>query len=54
MGRHQALVRAPARHGRPPVDATKLVPLTFVVVVLLVGMGGVLFLADVFNPVQLL
>ncbi|MCM3500563.1 site-2 protease family protein [Microbacterium sp. P26] len=37
-----------------PVDATKLVPLTFVVVVLLVGMGGVLFLADVFNPVQLL
>ncbi|MEZ3156300.1 site-2 protease family protein [Microbacterium sp. BWR-S6Y] len=37
-----------------PVDATKLVPLTFVVVVLLVGMGGVLFLADVFNPVQIL
>lgn len=37
-----------------PVDATKLVPVTFVVVVLLVGMGGVLFLADVFNPVQLL
>ena len=26
----------------------------FVVVVLLIGMGGVLFLADVFNPVQLL
>lgn len=37
-----------------PVDATKLVPVTFVVVVLLVGMGGVLFLADIFNPVQLL
>lgn len=37
-----------------PVDATKLVPVTFVVVVLLVGMGGILFLADVFNPVQLL
>ncbi|CAH0321966.1 RIP metalloprotease [Microbacterium sp. Bi128] len=37
-----------------PVDATKLVPLTFVVVVLLIGMGGVLFLADVFNPIQLL
>ncbi|MFF7681390.1 M50 family metallopeptidase [Microbacterium sp. NPDC007973] len=37
-----------------PVDATKLVPVTFVVVVLLVGMGGVLFLADVFNPIQLL
>ncbi|OZD55444.1 zinc metalloprotease [Rhodococcus sp. 06-1477-1B] len=37
-----------------PVDATKLVPVTFVVVILLVGMGGVLFLADIFNPVQLL
>lgn len=37
-----------------PVDATKLVPVTFVVVVLLVGMGGILFLADIFNPVQLL
>lgn len=37
-----------------PVDATKLVPVTFVVVVLLIGMGGVLFLADIFNPVQLL
>ncbi|MDQ1083428.1 MULTISPECIES: RIP metalloprotease [Microbacterium] len=36
-----------------PVDATRLVPVTFVVVVLLVGMGGVLFLADIFNPVQL-
>lgn len=37
-----------------PVDATKLVPLTFVVVVLLLVMGGVLILADLFNPVSLL
>ncbi|MCT2086927.1 site-2 protease family protein [Microbacterium enclense] len=37
-----------------PVDATKLVPVTFVVVILLIGMGGILFLADVFNPIQLL
>lgn len=37
-----------------PVDATRLVPVTFVVVVLLVGMGSVLFLADIFNPVKLL
>jgi membrane-associated protease RseP (regulator of RpoE activity) len=36
-----------------PVDATKLVPLTFVVVVLLIGMGAVLILADIFNPVSL-
>ena len=37
-----------------PVDATKLVPGTFVVVIALVVMGGVLILADLFNPVQLL
>jgi membrane-associated protease RseP (regulator of RpoE activity) len=36
-----------------PVDATKLVPVTFVVVVLLIGMGGILILADLFNPVSL-
>ena len=43
--------------GRPapkPVDAVKLVPVTFVVVIGLVVMGGVLILADVFNPIQLL
>jgi len=37
-----------------PVDATKLVPATFVVVVLLVAMGGILIAADIFNPIQLL
>ncbi|MCK6066961.1 MULTISPECIES: M50 family metallopeptidase [Microbacterium] len=36
-----------------PVDATRLVPVTFVVVVLLIGMGAVLILADLFNPVSL-
>ncbi|SBS71276.1 RIP metalloprotease [uncultured Microbacterium sp.] len=36
-----------------PVDATKLVPVTFVVVIALIVMGGVLILADVFNPVVL-
>lgn len=43
--------------GRPaprPVDATRLVPLTFVVVVCLVVMTGVLVLADLINPIQLL
>jgi membrane-associated protease RseP (regulator of RpoE activity) len=42
--------------GRPapkPVDATKLVPVTFVVVIALIVMGGVLILADIFNPVSL-
>lgn len=37
-----------------PVDATKLVPLTVVVAVLLIAMGALLLIADVFNPVDLL
>lgn len=36
-----------------PVDATKLVPITFVVVIALIAMGAVLILADIFNPVSL-
>lgn len=52
-GLKRTIARARGRVAKP-VDATRLVPLTFVVVVLLVGMGGILFLADVFNPVQLL
>jgi membrane-associated protease RseP (regulator of RpoE activity) len=36
-----------------PVDATKLVPVTFVVVIALIGMGAILILADIFNPVSL-
>jgi membrane-associated protease RseP (regulator of RpoE activity) len=35
-----------------PVDATKLVPVTFVVVVLLIGMGALLVLADIVNPIN--
>nr|WP_218844886.1 site-2 protease family protein [Microbacterium pseudoresistens] len=37
-----------------PVDATRLVPLTIVVAGLLIVMGAVLLLADLFNPVKLL
>ena len=37
-----------------PVDATKLVPVTFVVVIALIGMGAILILADIFNPLSLL
>lgn len=37
-----------------PVDATKLVPLTFVVVITLLVMGAVLIIADVINPISLL
>ncbi|WEK59528.1 MAG: site-2 protease family protein [Candidatus Microbacterium colombiense] len=37
-----------------PVDATRLVPLTVVVAVLLIGMGALLLVADLFNPVNIL
>ncbi len=37
-----------------PVDATRLVPLTVVVAVILIGMGALLLIADVVNPVRLL
>jgi membrane-associated protease RseP (regulator of RpoE activity) len=46
---------AKAFHRPPPkpVDATKLVPVTFVVVIALIAMGAVLILADIFNPVSI-
>ncbi|UYO98304.1 site-2 protease family protein [Microbacterium sp. M28] len=37
-----------------PVDATRLVPLTVVVATLLIAMGALLLIADVFNPIDLL
>jgi membrane-associated protease RseP (regulator of RpoE activity) len=37
-----------------PVDATKLVPVTFAVFIVLLVMGGVLILADLFNPISIL
>jgi membrane-associated protease RseP (regulator of RpoE activity) len=52
-GIKRAWARIFRRRSPRPVDATKLVPVTFVVVVLLVGMGGILILADLFNPVSL-
>ncbi len=36
-----------------PVDATKLVPVTFVVFIALLVMGGTLILADIINPISL-
>lgn len=44
------------RRGRPdpgPVDITKLMPLTYLAFVLLVGLGILLILADVVNPLKL-
>ena len=37
-----------------PVDATRLVPLTVIVATLLIGMGALLLVADIFNPVDIL
>lgn len=42
--------------GRPdpgPFDISKLLPLTYVVALLLFGMGGLLILADIVNPIRL-
>lgn len=36
-----------------PVDATRLVPVTFVVVIAIVVMGGILILADIVNPLKI-
>lgn len=46
-----ARVRGKAEPG--PIDATRLVPLTFVVVIALVVMGGILIVADLVNPISL-
>jgi hypothetical protein len=43
--------------GRPepkPADATRLVPITVVVAVLLIAMGGLLIIADLVKPMNLL
>jgi membrane-associated protease RseP (regulator of RpoE activity) len=52
-GLKRVFARVFRRPPPKPVDATKLVPVTFVVVILLIGMGGILILADLFNPVSL-
>jgi membrane-associated protease RseP (regulator of RpoE activity) len=52
-GIKRAWAKVFGRRAPKPVDATRLVPATFVVVVLLIGMGGILILADVFNPLSL-
>lgn len=52
-GLKRAWAKLTRRPPPAPVDATKLVPVTFVVVIALIVMGGVLILADLFNPVKL-
>jgi membrane-associated protease RseP (regulator of RpoE activity) len=52
-GIKRAWARAFRRPAPKPVDATRLVPVTFVVVALLGLMGGILILADLINPISL-
>ncbi|WP_156760162.1 M50 family metallopeptidase [Microbacterium karelineae] len=52
-GIKRAVAKLTGRPAPRPADATRLVPLTLVVVVLMIGMGALLFAADIFNPVDL-
>jgi membrane-associated protease RseP (regulator of RpoE activity) len=52
-GIKRAFAKLTNRPPPKPVDATKLVPVTFVVVVALIAMGAVLILTDLVNPVSL-
>lgn len=53
-GMRRAWAKLFRRPPPAPVDATRLVPLTVIVAVLLIGMGALLMIADVVNPVDLL
>jgi membrane-associated protease RseP (regulator of RpoE activity) len=48
-----AVYRARGRPDPGPVDMTKLMPLTYVAVLLLIGLGVLLILADVINPLKM-
>lgn len=52
-GIKRAWARIFRRPPPKPVDATRLVPLTIVVAAILIGMGALLLIADLFNPVKL-
>jgi membrane-associated protease RseP (regulator of RpoE activity) len=53
-GVRRAWAKAFRRPPPAPVDATRLVPLTVVVAVVLIAMGALLLVADLFNPVDIL
>ncbi len=53
-GLRRGWARLRRRPPPAPVDATRLVPVTFVVVIGLIVMGGVLILADILNPISIL
>lgn len=53
-GIKRAWAKLTGRRDPKPVDATRLVPLTIVVAVLLIGMGALLLVADLIRPMNLL
>ncbi|MQY02954.1 M50 family metallopeptidase [Actinomadura macrotermitis] len=56
VGYERARARLARLRGRPdpgPVDMTRLLPITYLVVVLLVGYGVLLILADILNPLRI-
>ncbi|GAA1468514.1 M50 family metallopeptidase [Microbacterium thalassium] len=53
-GIKRAWAKLTGRAAPKPVDATRLVPATFVVVVALIAMGAVLIISDLVNPISLL
>ncbi|MFJ4174081.1 M50 family metallopeptidase [Microbacterium sp. NPDC089696] len=53
-GIRRAWARLFRRPPPAPVDATRLVPLTVVVATLLIAMGALLLVADLFNPIKIL
>ena len=52
-GLKRAWAKLTNRPEPKPVDATKLVPVTFVVVIALIAMGVVLIVSDLVNPISL-
>ncbi|MDT0183188.1 site-2 protease family protein [Microbacterium sp. ARD31] len=52
-GIKRAWAKLRGRDAPAPVDATKLVPVTFVVVIALIAMGAVLIVSDVINPISI-
>lgn len=52
-GVRRAWARLRGKPAPAPVDATRLVPLTVVVAVVLIAMGALLLIADLFDPVSL-
>jgi membrane-associated protease RseP (regulator of RpoE activity) len=48
-----ALRRAAGRPNGPPVDYTRLLPLTYAFMIVLIGVGALAITADIINPIRL-